>query len=214
MNEIIEAIKANEPKKVAALLDRDPALLKERDGKVTAVLLALYHGRRDIAQLFVDRGAQLSFPEACAYGDEAKVRKLLERDPSLANSFSDDGYPSVGLAIFFRQPAIAKLLIERGADVNAAARNPQKVAPIHAAATTGDREMVRLLLEKGANANARQDRGYVAIHTAALHGDVEMGKILVEHGADPKLAADDGKTAESLAAEKGRTEFLAWLRIH
>jgi uncharacterized protein len=213
MKELIEAIQKNDPASAAALLDADPSLLNAKSGNTSAILLALYHGRPEIARLFLDRGAELSFPEACAIGDEQRVRELLERDSSLVNAYSDDGYPALGLAIFFRQPAIARELIERGADVNAAARNAQKVAPIHAAASIGDRDMVRLLLERGANANARQDRGYMALQTAALHGDIEMGAMLVKHGADPRAASDDGKTAEDLANEKGQIKFVDWLHL-
>jgi uncharacterized protein len=212
MSELMDAIRGNDAAKVASLLDADPSLLTAKDGNTSAILLALYHGRPEIARLFTGRGAKLTFAEACAVGDAEKVRTTLQNDPSLANTFSDDGFPALGLAIFFRHPAIARDLIERGADVNAAAKNPQRVAPIHAAATVGDRDMVRLLLERGADANARQQAGFAALHTAALHGDIEMAKILVEHGADLKRASDDGKTAETFATEKNHQEFVRWLQ--
>ena len=172
---------------------------------------ALYTGDSAKVQELV-AGKQLSFPLACAVGDHARVRELLAQDPSLVHSFSDDGFPAVGLAVFFRQPEIARDLIERGADVNAPARNAQRVAPIHAAASIGDRDMVRLLLDRGADPNARQQLGYVALHTAAAHGDMEMAKALVEHGADPSFAAEDGRTPEDFAREKGHTAFVEWLQ--
>ena len=212
MQELIEAIQKNDAARVAALLDSDRSLLTAKAGNTSAMLLALYHGHPEIARLFVDRGVPLSFAEACALGDEGRVRTMLQRDPSLANSFSDDGFPALGLAIYFRQSAVARELIERGADVNAAARNPQKVAPIHGAASIGDRDMVRLLLEHGADPNARQQMGYVALQTAALHGDIEMATMLIDHGADPRAATDDGKTPEDMADEKGQTKFIEWLR--
>ena len=204
MQELFDAIEKNDSARASELL--------AQSGNTSALLLALYHGRRDIAQLIAGRGAQLSFPEACAFGDEVRVRALLGRDPALLNSFSDDGYPSVSLAIFFGQPQIARELIERGANVNVMSKNAQKVAPIHGAASVGNRDMVRLLLEHGADPNARQERGFVALHTAALHGDIAMGKILIEHGADPRAASDDGKTAEAFAQEKGHSEFVDWVR--
>src|SRR5438046_3205782 len=123
-NDVIEAVKKGDAARVATLLDEDPKLLTAKSGNVSAILLALYHGHPQVAQLFIDRGARLSFPEACALGD-ANAMKLLDKDPSLLNALSEDGYPPVGLAIFFRHPDLARKLIERGADVNAPAKNPQ-----------------------------------------------------------------------------------------
>jgi ankyrin repeat protein len=204
MQELFDAITSNDSAAVQSAL--------QKAGNSSALLLSLYYGRRDLAQMLVDRGAQLTFAEACAFGDAKRVSALMNSDPSLVNSFSDDGFPAAGLAIFFRNGEIARELIERGADVNAAARNPQKVAPIHAAATTGNREMVQLLLDRGADPNQRQQSGYVAIHTAALHGDREMAEMLLRAGADPRLANDEGTTAEDLARQKGHDAFVDWLR--
>ena len=204
MQELFDAITAGDAGAIRAAL--------AKAGNSSAVLLSLYHGRRDLAQMLVDRGAQLTFPEAVAFGDKKRVDELLRSDPSLANAWSDDGYPALGLAIFFQQPEIAHLLIDGGADVNAAARNPQKVAPMHAAAATANRDMIRRLLEKGADPNAKQQAGFAAIHTAGLHGDREMAEILIKGGADPKLAADDGTTAEGFARQKGHDAFVDWLR--
>jgi len=204
MQELFDAISSGDAGAIEAALTKA--------GNSSAILLSLYHGRRDLAQTLVDRGAKLTFPEAVALGDAKRVEEMLRSDPSLANAWSDDGYPALGLAIFFRQPDIAHALIERGADVNATARNPQKVAPIHAAATTGNTNMIRRLLEKGADPNARQQMGYVALHTAALHGDRDMAEVLIKGGADSKLAADDGTTAEAFARQKGHESFVDWIR--
>src|SRR5438477_6793928 len=191
-DELIQGIQKGETAKVAALLDGDRSLLQAKSGNVTAILLALYHGHPKITHLFVHRGAEPSIPEACALDDRKRALYLLKRDPSLLQSYSEDGFPALGLAVFFRHPDLARELIERGADVNAAARNPQRVAPVHAAVTVGDFETMRLLLERGANPNARQESGFTALHGAAGHGDVEMAKLLLKHGADAKARIDDG----------------------
>lgn len=209
---LIEAIKKGEAGKVAALLDEDPSLLSVRAGNTSAILLALYHGHPEISRLFIERGAALTFSEACALGDQARALELLRKDPTLINSYSDDGFPVVGLAIFFKQPAMARTLIERGADVNAAARNPLRVAPVHSAAAACDRESMKLLLERGADPNTRQQFGFTAFHAAANRGDIDMARLLLQHGADPKLRTEDGKDAGDIANKDGQPAFADWFR--
>jgi len=212
--ELIEAVQKGDSKAVAALLDEDRSLLTAKSGSVSAILLALYHGHPEIAQEFTKRGAKLTLPEACAVGDAKVVTEKLDRDPSLVNAYSDDGYPILGLAIFFRQPVIARQLIERGADVNAAAKNPQRVAPVHSAVSVTDFETMRLLLERGANPNAQQESGFTALHGAAAHGDIAMTKLLLEFGADPKVRTDDGKDAAAVAEKFNQPAFVEWFRAN
>lgn len=212
-DDLIEHIKRNDANAVAALLDGDRSLLKAKSGETTAILLALYYGHPEIAQLFTDRGAELSFPEACAVGNRERVRTMVKGDKALANSYSGDGFPAVGLSIFFRHPEIARDLIEAGADVNGAARNPQRVAPVHSAATVQDHATMRLLLERGADPNARQQMGYTALHSAASRGDIEMAKLLLDHGADPKAKADDGQDCVKIAESHNQNAFAEWFRM-
>ena len=151
---------------------------------------------------------------ACALGDRKRALDLLKRDPSLLQSYSEDGFPALGLAVFFRHPDLARELIERGADVNAAARNPQRVAPVHSAATVQDHATMRLLLQRGADPNARQQLGFTPFHSAASRGDIEMAKLLVEHGADPHARTDDDKDAISIAQKYGKPAFAEWFQAN
>jgi ankyrin repeat protein len=213
-DELSQAIQQGDAKKVAALIDEDRSLLRAKFGNVSPILLSIYHGHPQIAQLFVERGAELTFGEACALGDRGRALELLKKDPSLLQSYSEDGFPAAGLAVFFRHPDLARELIERGADVNAQAQNPQRVGAVHAAATVGDHATMQLLLERGANPNARQQMGYTALHGAASHGDIEMARLLLKHGADPQARTDDGKTAVDVAEKHGQPAFAEWFRAN
>lgn len=211
MSELTDAIKTGDAERVASLIAGDSSLLHSAENGITPVLLAVYHGKPDIARLLVERGATLSFGEAVALGDFERVRAMLASDPGALEARTADGFPPAGLAIFFRHPEIARWLIEQGADVNAAADNPQRVAPVHAAAAVCDRETMRILLERGADPNARQQMDYTPMHGAASRGDIEMAKLLIEHGAERDARASDGMTPADVARKYGQPEFAEWI---
>jgi ankyrin repeat protein len=210
MSDLTDAIKAGDAERVRALVDGDATLLGVLENDVTPVLLAIYHGRRDIADLLVERGAPVSFGEACALGDAARVKEMLDADPSVLRSRSADGFPVLGLAIFFGHGELARWLIDQGADVNAPATNAMKVAPVHAAAAMGDRETMRVLLERGADPNAQQQVDYTPLHDAAGRGDIEMAKLLLAHGARRDAKTSDGMTPADLARKYEKPEFTEW----
>ncbi len=206
--ELFDAIRDSDAAAVARLLDADPALCGARQNDITPILFAVYNGHVELAQLFLDRGATLTFGEACALGHAELAAQMLDANPALLDSYSDDGFPAVGVAVFFRHPELARMLIDRGADVNAAARNAFRVAPVHAAAAVRDAAIMQLLIDHGADVNARQQMGYTALHTAAQHGDDVMLDLLLASGADPRAAGDDGKTPADLAAAQGHTAVV------
>lgn len=177
----------------------------------SAVLTALYYNRREEAHRLAE-GASLTVFEAAALGRDDRLRVLLESDPALANAWSPDGYPTVGLAAFFAGPSTVRLLLDRGADINAAARNDMKVQPLHAAVASHNAETTALLLERGAEPNARQQAGYTPLMSAASAGRSDLVDVLLRHGADPRLTSDEGKTAADMAREKGHTAIAGKLR--
>jgi len=205
-DELFDAIKRNDAAVVAALLDEDRALLDATSHDITPILFAVYHGHPELAELFVARGAQLSPPELAALGD----RRALDGD---LGAYSKDGFPLLGLAIFFGHPGLAREMIERGADVNARARNQAAVMPVHAAAAVRDRATMALLLDRGADVNARQQLGFTPLHSAASGGDAELAELLLARGADPRAKSDDGKTPAEVAAEHGHAELAERLRV-
>lgn len=176
----------------------------------SAVLTALYHNNRDEARRLAAGGA-LTIWEAAALGSDDRVAQLLDEDPALANAWSPDGYPPVGLAAFFAGASTVRLLLDRGADVSAAARNAMKVQALHAAVAARDVDSVALLLERGADVNARQQVGYTPLMAAAESGRQDLVDLLLKHGADPSLHSEDGKTAGDLAREHGHVEVAARL---
>jgi uncharacterized protein len=177
----------------------------------SAILAALYHRNRDEAVRLAEAAADLTIWEAAALGRDADLRRLLERDTALANAWAPDGHTPLGLAAFFADAPTVGLLLEHGADLTAAARNPMRVQPLHAAVASGHAETARLLLERGAGANVPQQAGYTPLMGAAAAGRKDLVELLLAHGADPSIASDDGKTAVDLARERGHRDLAEYL---
>ena len=154
------------------------------------VLQAIYRGDREEGERLA-AGRELTIFEAAALGRTGRVRELLDGDPSLLNAYGDDGFHPVGLATFFGHVDTARLLVERGADVNQLSRNEHiQTAVIHAAAASEGKEeetryeLVKLALEHGADPNLRQGGGFRAIDAARQNGDARVEQLLLEHGAE------------------------------
>jgi hypothetical protein len=71
---------------------------------------------------------------------------------------------------------VARLLVEAGADVNAAAAGGY--TPLHLAASNGNRNVVTLLLEHGASREASCDQGKTAADYARERGHAEVVALL------------------------------------
>lgn len=157
---------------------------------MSALLQALYRGEGEQVEKLLAVDPELDVFEAAALGRAERLRELLDEDPSRANAFGDDGFHPLGLACFFGHPEAARLLLERGADVNALSTNEHvQTAAIHAAAAAaGDEttryELVKLALEHGADPNLPQGGGFRAIDAARQNGDARVEQLLVEHGAE------------------------------
>jgi ankyrin repeat protein len=154
------------------------------------LLQALYAGDRDRVDELLAADPELDVFEAAAFGRDDRLRELLDEDPSRANEFADDGFHPLGLACFFGHLDAARLLLDRGADVNALSTNEHvQTAAIHAAAAAaGDEamryELVKLALEHGADPNLPQGGGFRPIDAARQNGDSRVEQLLLERGAE------------------------------
>src|SRR5579885_394855 len=114
-----DAIRCGNTGAVSALLDQDPSLLHAKNAQSQSpVLFSIYNRQKEIRELLLSRGASLELHEAAAAGDLARVKRIIEADPSYAKSFSPDGFPVLALAAVFGNFEVAKYLNPRAAESN------------------------------------------------------------------------------------------------
>ena len=197
---------------VTQLLDNDPSLLNTRvPSGVPALLFAMYYGQPLIVRTMLERGAAVDVFSAAAIGITGKLRTLLSGSPELANAVAPDGFSPLGLASFFGQKEAVELLLEYGAEVNAAALNSQRVMPLHSAVAGQHFEIAKLLIEHGALVNAEQEGGFTPLHGACQNGQLEMVKLLLDHGADIHALSHEGRSALHFAREGSHTQVIELL---
>lgn len=154
---------------------------------VSEALEALYAGDAEKARKLLPPDDRLTVFEAAAFGRVEALRRILDDDPALAAAFSEDGFTALHLAVFGKQQETARLLIERGADVDALATGSiARVRPLGTAAFVRSVPLARLLLDAGADVNGAGQGGFTALDSAKQSGDEELVGLLRERGATPR----------------------------
>ena len=104
--------------------------------------------------------------KAASAGDLSAINDALGDSADLNALDSQFGITPLGWAALNGKTEAAKLLIEKGADVNA--RNRDGTTPLHSAAFLGRIETVKLLLENGADTTLRSNDGTIPTDVAGL----------------------------------------------
>jgi ankyrin repeat protein len=210
---LFEAIEAGDAGSVGSMVSAEPGLASARDAQgVSALMRARYRSDPVLIDAVMGGDPDLDVFDAASIADVDRLRQLLDTDPSLAAAFSGDGFTALHFPAFFGGVEPARLLIERGADVDARGRGWMTGTPLNSAAAGRHAGVARLLLDAGADPDARQASGWTPLHSAAHNGDLELVELLLARGADPAAANDDGATVLSMAEEGRNVDVVA--RLH
>jgi ankyrin repeat protein len=123
-------------------------------------------------------------------GDVELLRRLLEAHPGLANQRIDGQRTLLHVATdwpghFPNNGATAAVLIDHGAEVNAAFIGPHSETPLHWAASTNDVQVLDVLLDHSADIEAPGAviGGGTPLADAVAFGQWDAARRLVERGA-------------------------------
>jgi ankyrin repeat protein len=165
--------------------------------------------------------------QVAAKGDNARVKELLDKGVDV-NMRGNDRNTPIMEAGYAGHLDTVKLLLDHGADLSAkkndgatpsglAGRSKdvvelfKNVSALVAAASKGNNQMLKELMDKGTPVNGLDEFGNSALTAACYGGKTDIVKLLLEKGANPNIKKADGETPLSLATAQKHAEIVTLL---
>ena len=131
------------------------------------------------------------------------VERLLDEGADIEERWENFETPLFG-AVRATRLEVARLLVKRGADVNAT--NDAGERPLHAIWKKSP--IVELLIENGAEIDALDKHSSSALMTALNYGKLKTAEWLIEEGASLEVKAKDGWTMLHATARSGSKKIF------
>ena len=186
-----------------------------------ALYRAVSQGNLELIKLLVERGAEIS-----SYRDsfDLTITQIAELHWPHIASYLKSISASAGAGTLDNNAAmfsaaergnwgeVVALMKRSGESLNINAQDEEGYSLLSRAISTGEKEIVYLLLKLGADAN-REETGYSMLMCAVDLGHAEIVELLLRHGAEVNKIASDGKTtALSIAEEKDDASIIKILK--
>lgn len=150
-----------------------------------------------------------SFAVAGDWWNDIKNDRVGEVTRALAQhrnptGFSQDGHTALIYAIRQQSHKVA-MALAKSARINVNQPNRFDETPLMYAAITGDMDLAKLLIKRGAKVNRL---GWAPLHYAAAKGQKEMVSFLLKQGAFPNAPSADGSSPLLLAVTSRNQEVV------
>lgn len=132
-------------------------------------------------------GSYDALATAIKAGDVAQVTALLAGGLSPSVAGKEKQSAPLVLAVATKNHAIAKLLLDKGANPDARHATYYNATALMLAVNNRDVEMAKLLLAAGAKVNLTDKAGDSALNWATFHGDAALAELLLSHQIDATL---------------------------
>ena len=190
--DIFDAIKSNDLKKVKILIKNDASMVISKDeAENTPLHYAAMIGSNAAIEFLLSQGAdinaqntQLSTPlhEAIQNRNESSSILLIEKGADLTETNIFEQTP-LHKAALLNQKATGKMLIDKGAAIDVVDRW-QRTPFLYVARQTGNVEFGKMLLQRGADINAKDQDNQMALNLAAWKGFTDFIDFLMDNGAE------------------------------
>ncbi|XP_050085306.1 uncharacterized protein LOC126571089 [Anopheles aquasalis] len=135
------------------------------------------------------------------------VRLLLRHGATIGAALSSDFQP-INMAIRHRNIRLLELLLRNGVGIDSA-----PLCFLNAVAS-GSREIVQLLIERGAkHVNHRDEFCQTALHLCVVRDEYEMARELIRYGAQINAKNRTGMTPLHLAVQRGTVRMVQLLLL-
>ncbi|XP_067625980.1 ankyrin-3-like [Eurosta solidaginis] len=185
----------------------------------TPLHFAVINGDIEIVKMLLDKGAIINAKNQ--YGEtplhnaienkKMVVTELLLKHRADVNAIDKDGTSLLHVAVKIGCLQIVEHLLKYGAYVNCMCTSTRKkcYAPLHFAVENGSREVITLLLSRGANVDVKGEDGITPLHIAAKKGYIHIAEDLLKHGAcTHSFTLKEGYTPLHFASELGNEEAV------